>query len=273
MSVLANLPSLEVSGQEEEEFPPEEVDIRVNDPIFEELYPPEPSGAGSDKPTWPVPERFSATSEQDGWSRKHYADYAEQALHAGSHDALLLTGIAEPEEVLKCARTLVNAMAIPDEYWKRWMQSVYMLATSFDIMQQLVHAGQPMVKSVRDINSVKPEILKKPTCMMLDNKWHADNRPSVKLKCAKAGEMQYGADGRSLFIKTESGKWLAVANTDGRPFKLSQELADEAQTSQWDDTFTQITGARALEKLAGQAYPPASSIGRLGAPALRFSSA
>lgn len=120
--------------------------------------------------------------------------------------------MGEPENVIRCARVLVNAMSIPDEYWKRWMQSVYVLATSFDIMQQLVHAGKPMVKAVRDINSVKPEFLRKPTCMMLDNKWRADAKPTTPAHCTTAGDMQAGADGRSMYVKVESGKWLAVAD-------------------------------------------------------------
>lgn len=177
-----------------------------------------------------------------------------------------------PQEVLRCARTLVNAMAIPDEYWKRWMQSVYMLASSFDIMQQLVHAGQPMVKSVRNINSVKPEILRKPTCMMLDNKWHSDNRPAKFLSCAKSGEMQYGADGQSLFIKTESGRWLAVANTDGQPFKVPSTVSTAAQKEQFEERAAQVKNVDHLMQTVRRAVPPANQIGAFGdiSPSLRF---
>ena len=165
------------------------------------------------------------------------------------HPGVLFVRGSSPEEVLRCARVLVTAMSIPDEYWKRWMQTVYSLAVSFDIMQQLVHAGKPLVKAVRDINLVSPEILQNPTCMMLDNTWHADNRPTIPLKCAKAGDLQYSADGKSLFIKTESGKWLPVANTDGLPMKIPDHLAEAALQEQNENSWFTYTQAESIGNL------------------------
>lgn len=217
------------------------------------------------------PRAFDAT---EGHSRADYRKYGEETLRIGQDPArVLLQGIADPDEIMRCAQTLVTAMGIPGEYWKRWTQSLFSLTTTFDMMRQLVHAEPPMVRSMRSINQMKPEMLKNPKCMMLDNKWHADNRPNVPVSCTKAGEMQYGADGTSLFIMTESGKWLAVANTDGRPFRLPQKLADEAQADQWNDTFTMYSQARTASKLAGQAYPSVSELGQFSGPTLKFESA
>lgn len=132
--------------------------------------------------------------------------------------------MANNEKVLKCAKMLVDAMAIPKEYWKRWTKSLYLLAVNFDITQQLVHNGPPMVKSVQQISNVNPELLIDPGCLLLNPKRPHHDHPSELLRCAKPGEMKIGADGSSMFIKTESGKWLAIADPGGKRAHLPSNL-------------------------------------------------
>ena len=72
----------------------------------------------------------------------------------------------EPEEVLRCAGKLVNAMAIPKQYWRQWTEAMYSLAITVDIMQQLTHGGKPLVKAVGSIYNVPPGDLTNPSFLL-----------------------------------------------------------------------------------------------------------
>lgn len=172
---------------------------------------------------------------------------------------VLMFGAETTQEVLKCAHMLVNVMAIPEEYWKRWTQSMYMLAVTFDIIQQLVHAGSPMVKSVSDISRLNPELLTNPSCLLLDPK--QNGRPAELVQCAQPGEIQVGADGRSMYVKTESGKWLAIAEPSGKPMQIDDTMALQKKSGLLETRNSVENLAVNIADIAARAQPPASKLG------------
>lgn len=189
--------------------------------------------------------------------RRNQAYFQKQAAKLNvDNDSAIIAGIDQPQEVLKCARKLVNAMAIPAEYWRRWAESMYALATNLDIMQQLTHQGKPMVKAVGSIYNVDPDDLSRHGFLLEKETPRTGNQPAHGARPAKAGDIRPGADGNSMFIKTDAGKWLEVANMPVPAGYLKKQQARDFTTEY--DTYHR---AEAISNAAGQARPLASTFG------------
>lgn len=184
------------------------------------------------------------------------------SLPAYDPKEVLLRSDQSAEVVLGCAKKLVNALAIPPGYWHRWSRTMYMLASTVDMMQQLVYFDEPRLVQGIDVGNLTKLQMENPECLMTTKRSYGSNKPLIPASCAKSGDVAMGADGKTIHVKTESGAWLELAEAPGgKPMMLSEDLAQQRRKKHDEDVREAYENVGKALACANKAVPPSSQAG------------